>query len=137
MKLTAAREDFLTPLQSVIGVVERHFAAVVAQMVERQVRRDAAHPCTEVTTRVPCRFETCVRFVGAPESFHRQVLRGRVVAHDSHHPTIDVGLVLSEERLESVHLAERESFEQFHISLAVLYYCRGGRGVTGFLSTLG
>ncbi len=40
MKLTAAREDFLTPLQSVIGVVERRQTMPILANVLLSVRED-------------------------------------------------------------------------------------------------
>ncbi len=41
MKLTAAREDFLTPLQSVIGVVERRQTMPILANVLLSVREDS------------------------------------------------------------------------------------------------
>src|SRR5258708_4543685 len=79
-------------------------------MVQGQVRRDAPQPRGKIGFRIKSR----MRFVRAPKSLYGQILRGRRIAHDTHHPAIHLALVLPKKRFKGVQIARRESLQQFH-----------------------
>src|SRR6266478_9774601 len=79
-------------------------------MVQGQVRRDAPQPRSKIRFRM----ESGMRLVRAPEGLHGQILSHRRIAHDAHHPPVNLALVLPEQRFKGVQIARRESLQQFH-----------------------
>src|SRR6266849_2633041 len=89
-------------------------------MVESGVGRDSLRPSTKISGRVKPRSGP----VNAPESFHGQILGNAGITDDADNPGIDFLLVLPKERFESVQVARREPFQQFHLPLSTLNYWR-------------
>jgi hypothetical protein len=60
-------------------------------------------PCP--TLKSTRRLKACVGLVDAPESFHGQFLGRRRIAHDAQNPSVNLTLMLAEERLEGIQIA--------------------------------
>src|SRR5208283_5044889 len=85
--------------------------ARMTKMIDGRIRGDAAKPRAAIP---PGRVEARVGPVHAPESLHGQILGHRGVADDTHEPAINLALVLPEQRFKGIHIARRESLQQFH-----------------------